>query len=329
VTGVCNDAVSVVIPTRDRLEMLAQTVHTVLAQEVELEVVVVDEASSDGTAEWLRALAGRDPRVRAIRHERPHGLPAARNAGFAASSSPWVAFVDDDDLWSPDKLRRLLAAAEERGASWAYGGCLDITSDPVLLRVTSPSASDWERLPWVNVVPGGGSNVVGRRQAFEAAGGFDTALPTSEDWDMWIRLAQLGAPAVVPAPLTAYRLHPGNMSKKTTAMIRGIAELDSRYRDLRGGSPLDWDDAYRWLGRDALRSGNRSTALRIAFAGLRSGHPGAGRRLARAVVPVRPRPPLGTGDARSLLDRWRPRPVVAWPPGAEAWVRDALQTGVT
>lgn len=94
--------VSVVIPTRNRLTLLAQTLHTVLAQQVELEVIVVDEGSSDLTPGWLASRG--DPRVRTIRHDEPRGLPAARNAGAALARGRWVAFVDEDDLWLPDKL---------------------------------------------------------------------------------------------------------------------------------------------------------------------------------------------------------------------------------
>jgi glycosyltransferase involved in cell wall biosynthesis len=163
--------VSVVIPTRNRLSLLAQTLHTVLAQAVELEVIVVDEGSSDSTPGWL-ARQG-DPRVRTIRHDDPRGLPAARNAGAAQARGRWVAFVDDDDLWLPDKLEAQLATADEHGRVWAYGGALDVTSEPRLLRIVRPSSEDADDLPWRNVVPGGGSNVVVQRDALEAAGPFD------------------------------------------------------------------------------------------------------------------------------------------------------------
>jgi glycosyltransferase involved in cell wall biosynthesis len=321
-------SVSVVIPTRDRLPLLVQTLHTVLSQNLDIEVIVVDEASSDGTAEWLAALG--DPRVGTVRHDRAQGLPAARNAGLAAAAGRWVAFVDDDDLWAPDKLAAQLTAADEEGAPWAYAGSVDVTGEPAPLRVTIPQPDAWQRLPWLNVVPGGGSNAVVERAALAAVGGFDTTLPTAEDWDMWIRLGQLARPAVVERPLTAYRVHPGNMSKSIDGMLRGIGELDRRYRHLRGGEALDWDDTYRWLGREALRSGDRRAAVELAARGLRRGHPGSLRRMARALTPVRSRAPVTTrGPATSLLDRVRPRSVVPWPPDTEDWVRAAMRVTVT
>src|SRR5918994_6933731 len=94
--------VSVVIPTRNRRELLLRTLASVLAQEnVDIAVVVVDEASSDGTGDALTSLA--EPRVSVVRHATPLGVAAARNAGLEHVDTDWVAFVDDDDVWAPDK----------------------------------------------------------------------------------------------------------------------------------------------------------------------------------------------------------------------------------
>src|SRR5690349_9916448 len=95
--------VTVVVPTRDRHARLAATLAGVLRQrDVDLEVVVVDEASSPPVG------ASADPRVRVLRHDEPQGVARARNAGLSAAQGAWVAFCDDDDLWGPEKLRRQL-----------------------------------------------------------------------------------------------------------------------------------------------------------------------------------------------------------------------------
>lgn len=317
------DLISVVIPTRDRLPLLAQTLHTVLAQKVNLEVIVVDEASTDGTAAWLTR--HHDPRVRAIRHEEPLGPAGARNAGAAVAAGGWLAFVDDDDLWLPDKLELQVAAAEDASAAWVYSGALDVTSEPRLLRVTEPTATEVARLPWRNVVPGGGSNVVVDREAFQAVGGFDPGLPPVEDWDLWIRLSRIASPAVIHEPLMAYRIHPGNASKRIEAVIASMEELDRRHRDLRAGSPIDWADAYRWLGAAALRSRDPAAARGLALAGIRARHAGAVKRYLRAVVAVPPREPVDQrADRTTILDRVRPAPVVPWPPGVRTWLEDVF-----
>src|SRR5215218_5096689 len=97
--------VTVVIPTMDRWRLLSErALHSALTQEqVDLEVVVVDDSATDETAIGIAGL--NDERVRVIRHEQPQGLQRARNVGIAAARGDWVAFLDDDDVWAPWKLR--------------------------------------------------------------------------------------------------------------------------------------------------------------------------------------------------------------------------------
>lgn len=316
--------VSVVIPTKDRLDLLSQTLRTVLAQDVDLEVVAVDDGSSDGTSDWLTGLG--HPRLRVVRHDHPRGAGQARNAGIAVARGRWVAFVDDDDLWLPGKLAAQVAAAERQGAVWAYAGSVTVTSEGRLLRVheAQPAA---DRLPWVNVVPGGASNVIARRDALATVGGFDPTIPMVADWDMWIRLQQLGAPAVVAAPLVVYRFHASSMSRNIPVMLQQIGELDERYRHLRGGEPLDWQDVYRWVGGNALMAGDRAAARRVFLAAVRARHVGSVRRLVRASVPIAKRPPLtDPSEAGGIRGRLGRRPLVTWPRGAENFVRDVIGT---
>ena len=131
-------ATTVVIPTRNRRELLLSTLRSVLAQrEVDVDVVVVDEGSDDGTADAVRLLG--EPRARVVRHDTPKGLPAARNAGLAEATAEWIAFCDDDDLWAPDKLALQLAAARRASAVWCCAGAVEIDPD---LHVVG-----WQRSP--------------------------------------------------------------------------------------------------------------------------------------------------------------------------------------
>jgi glycosyltransferase involved in cell wall biosynthesis len=322
---VSSPTVTVVIPTRNRVRMLAQTLHTALSQDVDLEVVVVDEGSSDDTPAFLAAIP--DPRVRVVRHDQPRGLANARNAGIDAARGRWLAFTDDDDLWFPGKLRDQLAAAQAADTDWAYGGAIIFKDGPVLLNVRDPTSltAPPERMPWHNVVPGGGSNVLVSRAALDRVGGFDTAHPIVADWDLSIRLLQDQYPAVIARPVVAYRIHTGNMSNGLDTMLAGMEAVEERYHALRGGEPIDRIVQNRYLAVWAFRSGNLAAARKLSLTGLRAGDPHAARRLLRTSIPIAGRDPVTSQHVPvTLLDRLFPRQVIDWPPGAQEWLRRAL-----
>jgi len=246
------------VPTRNRRRLLALTLRSVLAQAgVDFEVIVVDEASTDDTVEWLTTVA--DERIRVVRHATPQGVATARNHGAAQAHAEWLAFVDDDDLWAPDKLREQLQAAEACGADWVYTGSVNIAERCRIVYGRPPLAADelMRALPHYNAVPGGGSNVVVRRTVWEAAGPFDTRLRNTEDWEMWIRLAKLGPPACVPRPLLAYRVHGSNSSLDVAEIVRGTRLIEQIHH-----THADWGNLHRYMAESCLRKGQRGAAVR-------------------------------------------------------------------
>jgi glycosyltransferase involved in cell wall biosynthesis len=249
--------VSVVVPTRNRSALLAVTLRGVLRQRgVELEVIVVDEASTDDTPQMLARLD--DPRLRVLRHETPHGVSAARNHGTAEAGGEWVAFTDDDDLWAPDKLARQVHAALAAGRDWSYAGSVNIVDGLQIVHGVPPLPPDEvvAALPHYNAIPGGGSNVVVRRETLLRAGPFDTRLRNTEDWEMWIRLAKAGPPAWVCSPLLAYRVHASNSSLDIAEILRGARLIQELHH-----TTADWGRLHRWLAESCLRSGQRRAAL--------------------------------------------------------------------
>lgn len=321
---------TVVIPTRNRVGMLSQTLKSVLDQEhVDLEVVVVDEGSSDDTPSFLERIG--DDRVRVIRHDPAQGLAAARNAGIDAARTEWIGFVDDDDLWFPHKLRDQIAAAERIDAPWSYGGALLFTEGPTALDVVVPAhwRREHERLPWRNVVPGGGSNPIVRTSVLDEVGGFDGSISIVADWDMWIRLCQTGEPGLVASPVVAYRIHTSNMTSNAETMLAAVKVLEERHAHLRQGEPVDWDSFLPWLWDWTMRAGDRATARKLARLTFQTRRQGSVKRLLRSYVPVDRRPPVSEqgADPQGIYDLWQARTVVLWPDGAEAWLRDILAIG--
>jgi glycosyltransferase involved in cell wall biosynthesis len=249
--------VTVVVPTHNRRVLLMQTLQSILRQrDVELEVIVVDDGSTDGTAKSVAGLG--DPRLRVTRHETAQGVARARNRGVAEARCQWVAFCDDDDLWAPDKLVRQLKAARESGRSWVYTGEVHITLDLQVVGGTPPLPPERlvERLPRANAVPGGCSAVLLRRDVLPDQEFFDTQFRLTEDWDLWIRLMRTGLPAWVPSPLVGYRVHAGNA---TLDIARLVAELELIER--RHGVRVDRVAFYRYVALIARRARRRVRAL--------------------------------------------------------------------
>ncbi len=249
--------VSVVIPTRNRRRLLALALASALEQRgVRLEVIVIDEASTDGTSEMVAAVA--DPRVRLVRHDVPLGKSAARNRGITDAAGQWIAFLDDDDVWAPDKLRLQLETLRATGREWAYTGAVNITDDHRILGGGPPRQPDEvaKMLSRMNAVPGGCSSVIVHRKTLPLEG-FDGRFRLCEDWDMWIRLARTGPPASVAKPLVGYRVHAGNSSGDTATLLKEADIIEQRY-----GGPVDRVVLYRHAARLCLRANRQWQAMR-------------------------------------------------------------------
>jgi glycosyltransferase involved in cell wall biosynthesis len=248
--------VSVVIPTRNRMAWLGVALNSVLWQrDVRLEVIVVDDASVDDTRRMVTGLG--EPRVRLIHHQVPGGVSAARNHGAREATGTWLAFLDDDDAWAPDKLASQVAAARASGRDWVYTGWVTIDHELKVIGGGPPRPPEEvaSLLHRQNAIPTG-SNVIVRREAFEKARGFDPLLTNGEDWDLWIRLAGEGLPDWVPEPLMAYRIHAGNASLDAEAMWATVATIERRYR-----LKVDHGSIERWIAESSLRTGHRTQAI--------------------------------------------------------------------
>jgi glycosyltransferase involved in cell wall biosynthesis len=310
--------VTVVIPTKDRWDVLSRAaLPSALGQErVELEVVVVDDGSTDGTEARLAALD--DSRVRVVRHERALGVAAARNAGVAAARGTWVAFLDDDDLWSPAKLRRQLDAAAAADASFVYasGAAVD-GSFRFLFNVAAPDpATITQQLLQWNVIWCGCSNVMARTELVRKLGAFDEQLFQLADWDLWIRLALAGRAAACIDVLVAYTIHGANMLlTHRPDVFPEFERLAAKHGDAAAahGVELDRVRFARWVAQGHRRAGRRREAMAtylrsarerrdvgavVRAVGTLAGEPAT--QLARRIVP------RGRSSVLAMLDEPEP-----------------------
>jgi len=252
--------VSVVVPTRDRDALLRQTLSTIRwQQDVIFEALIVDDGSADrGLVERIVEDLG-DRRFRIVRHDRSVGVSQARNRGSAEAKAPWIAFCDDDDLWAPDKLAKQLEAARRSPtAGWVYVGSVNITPGNRVVGGEPPPtpAEVTERLEESNVVPGGSSGVMMRRDLLLELGGFDPSLQPLADWDLWLRTLRVSQPACVAEPLVAYRVHATNMSLDIRRVESDFVTVADRYP--RANRAV----LHRYLGWWSIRVGRHAEATR-------------------------------------------------------------------
>jgi glycosyltransferase involved in cell wall biosynthesis len=219
---VVRPTVSVVIATRNRCMLLSEAIATVLDQSfTDWELIVVDDASTDGTAEYLTTL--RDNRIRALIQEARAERSAARNRGLETAHGEFVMFLDDDDMLRSDALLNLVRALTGNPtAVAATGPCriLQVSGDSV--KVYFPFHSSTRHI-WRELLSGwwanSGQNLY-RTATVREAGGFDPAAEVCEDRKLWLNVARRGPVCLVPQVAMDYRLHAGQSKPPNVDDVR-------------------------------------------------------------------------------------------------------------
>ncbi len=235
-TAVSSNRYSVVMTAYNEEEWIAAAVASVLAQtHGELQLIVVDDGSADGTVAVLEQFRS-DSRLRVIEQENA-GLSAARNTGIAAAETDWVAFLDSDDLWMPDYLERVDAALADRPrAGFVYVDAwrlyLDgrFFRDTAMARQNPPADPPADPTDFLRLLIERGNfifvSTTVRREALERVGGFDVARTSVEDYDLWIRILAAGYEAVHVAARTAIkRDRPTAMSAQAHKMLSNLRDV--------------------------------------------------------------------------------------------------------
>jgi glycosyltransferase involved in cell wall biosynthesis len=234
--------ISVVVPAYNAARFLPRCLKSVYAQTLKPEeVIVVDDGSTDNTAALAAELG-----AKVI--SRPNSGPAAaRNAGIQAAAGEWIALLDADDMWAPEKLERQTASIrsdivliytgvkvfDDKGSRNEGGPPIDPVSAKRMLRYANP-------------IPN--SSVLVRREAITQQGGFREDIRNGEDWEMWFRLRHVGQFAAVPGPLTDYYVYPNSLSSNPARMIDELNRFidTTLVADLRG--------VERWAWRRRIRA---------------------------------------------------------------------------
>ncbi|QUY44736.1 glycosyltransferase [Acaryochloris marina] len=220
--------VSVIITTFNSMRFFPETLASVLRQTFsEIEVIVVDDGSSDGISDWITSVE--DSRI--IFHSQSNqGVSSARNTGISLARGEYIAFLDGDDVWVPTKVERqvkVLDLHEEVGLVHTWLALMDEGSR-LTGRVMKPHSEGeiWQEIVESNMIAC--SSVMVRRACLDIAGTFDSTLIVAEDWDLWIRVAASYRISVVRALLVQYRIHPSSKSKRYPEMVEDFRKIIER-----------------------------------------------------------------------------------------------------
>jgi glycosyltransferase involved in cell wall biosynthesis len=228
--------VSVIVPTYNRSRYLKLAVESVYAQTyTDWEMIIADDGSGEETRAYLRGIV--DPRVRVV--WLPHsGNPShVRNAAMDAATGRYLAFLDSDDIWAPQKLEMQLAALHERlNCRWSYSACdrIDANGNPAPKKnqrpIVRPEGWIFEQLLTLKIgiaMP----TVVAERSLVAEAGGFDEQQRFGEFHDFCLRLALKGEVVVVREPVCSVRIHDQHYSSDRVADHAGWMRLYEKMAD--------------------------------------------------------------------------------------------------
>lgn len=260
-----------VIPTHNRSTLLERAIRSVVGQSFRgWELIIVDDASTDNTAIVLEAWTARDPRIHVLRNHRSCGAACARNLAIAAARGELIAFLDDDDEWLPAKLEHQLSVLDARpaGVGLCYSPYVYIEAGGRQRVVgTLDARGHHVRLLLLERNFLGTQTVIVRRDLIQRAGGFDTALPPLEDWDLWLRLSSLTEFAYLPTVTARVYATAGSISGQRDLLTRASLAMLSK---LTQQSPISDDElaALQYaLGHVLISKGSFADGRKLLLAG--------------------------------------------------------------
>ncbi len=236
--------ISVVVITHNRNpETLGRAIESVINQEYrDIEIIVVNDSTSDyklygNVREMMTNLKRRNQNLRYIEHSTSQGACAARNTGLKNANGEFIAFLDDDDEWTKDKLSKQLKVFQESGDSklaLVYCGFCFVYDDKEYLEKRYNGemfrGKVYEKLLGNNFIYGASFPLI-RTEVMNELGGFDERFPSCQDWDVWLRIAEKWNVDYCSEPLVRYHVHSGEqITKSSKNRINGLEKLIDKHR---------------------------------------------------------------------------------------------------
>ena len=264
--------VSIVIPTHNRSHLVTRAIASVLGQTwQDLECLVVDDGSTDATQAVVQEIG--DARLRYLKNETNVGAPASRNRGLQKARGRYVALLDDDDEWLPEKLEKqllLFDAAPER-VGLVYSGFHYVSGE------TGRIVSTYRPVHRGAVYPEllkdcilGSPTPLAKRECFTKAGGFDESLPSCQDWDMWLRIAKVCDFEFISEPLARHYVHGQQISANLDTKIDARTRILRKHATDIGRYPRIHYAHLKRLAILYFLKGENSRARRLLLQGVRT-----------------------------------------------------------
>ena len=228
--------ISIIIPAYNAERTIIETIQSVRQQTfTDFEIIVINDGSTDKTVELLQTI--KDPRLKVFSYENG-GLPEARNRGIVRARGEFIAFLDADDLWTPDKLELQLKALQqnpEAGVAYSWTSFMDVDERGLPVSFLPSPQYSFSGNVYKNLLVSdfvhSGSNTLIRRGAIDTVGEFDSSCTGCADWDYWLRLSVGWEFVVVPKYQILYRRTHGSMSSKVEVMKKeALIAIEKAYR---------------------------------------------------------------------------------------------------
>jgi Glycosyl transferase family 2 len=278
--------ISIIIPTHSRPHLLLRAVESVRNAGTDLEIIVVDDASTDATAEVCKSLAD----IKYIRLDRNQGVAGARNIGIVASTADYIAFHDDDDARLPGTLDQQLEVLKaDPNAGLVYSPVKLVAHDGQIISESSPPDCPegdifWEVMKRNFIYP---QAAIIRKACFYKVGLLNSGIPGFDEWDLWVRIAELYKVVVVGTPVTHYTIPTPKSGQLTTSMShrlctdsvrhqlkllqlpRAIASSREKRMEARSYLLNLASDKLVWDASNALVAGTKNVAREMLFAAIK------------------------------------------------------------
>ena len=284
-------AVDVVLPTRNRPDLTVEAIQSVRDQTfTDWHLFVVDDASDDETVDRIEKFCGGDPRISIVRRDENGGSAAARQTGLVLGTAPYVASIDSDDLWYPEKLERQVACWEVSSRRVSDLGVVVCRHEYLDVRTRRPSRvlppPRWSRR-WTPFVVYNTSTPLMGRAALERVGGFraqgSPRLRTTDHIDLFLRLLECSRLAMTPEVLVQCRHHGGVRNSDAQggpAAASEAASLFDRHRELLATRPCERAWLQAWVAGRHLEAGEIDVGLSGLASAMRRWGLATGARLA-------------------------------------------------